>query len=274
MNTRSVLLSTALCLSPLAAFGGSSGSLGNLTTLAQADLRSGSHDDRAWVQLGCRDVSLSMERDVIDVGRREGGFTAIQLKASGNDVEMLELKIIYSNGDPDEIPVRSVVRAGSQVGPFDLNGRERSIDRVELRYKTMPNFRGQAQICVEGLKGERRAEEKRRAEEVHERWIELACHNVNFSVDHDEINVGGVARRFTALRLRASGNDVEMLDLKVVYASDDIPVRSVIRSGSETGPLNLTGKEQRIDRIELYYKTTPNFPGEARICVEGLQGER
>jgi hypothetical protein len=266
MSMRSVLLLTALCLSPVSALAGVSGAPGNLITLAQADAR---HDGgQQWVRLGCRPVNFSVDHDVINVGGHQGGFTAIQLKASGNDVELLDLKVIYTNGDPDDIPVGSVLHAGFEIGPLDLKGRERSIDRVELLYKTTPNSRGDAQICVEGLQGERQAEEPR------QRWVQLGCRNVNFSVDHDEINVGDREERFTALRLKASGNDVEMLDLKVIYASDDIPMRSVIRAGRETDPLNLTDKERRIDRVELLYKTVPNFRGEAQICVEGLEGER
>jgi len=38
-----------------------------------------------------------------------------------------------------------------QVWPLDLRGWERSIDRVDMVYRTVPNFKGQATVCVEGL---------------------------------------------------------------------------------------------------------------------------
>jgi hypothetical protein len=41
MNTRSVLLSAALCLSPLSSLAGDSGTPNNLITLAQAEIRIG-----------------------------------------------------------------------------------------------------------------------------------------------------------------------------------------------------------------------------------------
>jgi hypothetical protein len=105
-----------------------------------------------WVQLGCKQVNLfGQERDSINVGRREGKFKAIRLLARGNDVEMVDLKVIYANGEPDDIPVRQWLRQGTQTRPLDLRGRERAIRRIDMVYRTKLNFRGQATVCAEGL---------------------------------------------------------------------------------------------------------------------------
>lgn len=105
-----------------------------------------------WEELGCQQVSfIGKDRDVIKVGRREGRFKAIRLHAKGNDVEVLDLKVIYANGAPDDIQVRSNIRQGSQTRPLDLRGRDRAIDRVEMTYKAKLNFKGIATVCVEGL---------------------------------------------------------------------------------------------------------------------------
>ena len=85
------------------------------------------------------------------MGRREGRFKAIRLAARGNDVEMLDLKVVYANGEPDDIPVRSLIRQGSQTRPLDLRGRERAIQQIDMTYRSRPNFRGQATVCAEGL---------------------------------------------------------------------------------------------------------------------------
>jgi hypothetical protein len=128
--------------------------VGLLTTHALAQRRD-RDDDRTggkWVELGCQQVSfIGKDRDTVRVGRREGRFKAIRLKARGNDVEMLDLKVIYANGEPDDIPVRSHIRAGVETRALDLKGRERAIDRIEMVYRSRPNFRGQATVCVEGL---------------------------------------------------------------------------------------------------------------------------
>ena len=36
------------------------------------------------MQLGCRDVDLNIDRDVVRVDRRDGRFSAIRLRAIGN----------------------------------------------------------------------------------------------------------------------------------------------------------------------------------------------
>jgi hypothetical protein len=85
------------------------------------------------------------------VGRREGRFKAIRLYVRGADVEILDLRVIYANGEPDDIRVRHFLRQGDRTQRLDLRGRERSIDRVDMVYRTIPNFKGLATVCVEGL---------------------------------------------------------------------------------------------------------------------------
>jgi hypothetical protein len=109
------------------------------------------HGDH-WDQLGCQKVGFLVDRDVIRVGRHEGKFKAIRLDVSGNDVFINDLKVVYGNGAPDDIPVRSEIRQGRQSGPLDLRGHgERAIDRIELTYRAKPNFKGSATVCVSGL---------------------------------------------------------------------------------------------------------------------------
>jgi hypothetical protein len=89
-------------------------------------------NDSKWERLGCEEVGRRTDRDVIKVGRREGRFEAIRLTASGNDVRVEDLKVVYANGRPDDIRVRSELREGSETRPLDLQGRDRAIDRIEL----------------------------------------------------------------------------------------------------------------------------------------------
>ena len=73
-----------------------------------------------WVRLGCQSVGFTVDRDVIRVGRREGRFKAIRLTASGNRVHMISLRVVYANGEPDDIPVRSELRPGVPTRALDL----------------------------------------------------------------------------------------------------------------------------------------------------------
>jgi hypothetical protein len=123
---------------------------------AQRDRDRGDRDrdrgERRWVELGCKDVAfLGSDRDSIRVGRREGRFKAIRLEARGNDVEMLDLKVVYAGGDVDDIRVRSLIRQGTRTRPLDLQGRQRAIERIDMIYQKRLNFRGKATVCVEAL---------------------------------------------------------------------------------------------------------------------------
>ena len=236
--------------------------------------------DDHWEQLGCERVSNRPDYDEIRVGRREGRYKAIRLEARGNSISVLDLKVIYANGDPDDIPVRSEINEGDRTRPLDLRGRERAIDRIQIISKK--DFkgpgRGRAEVCVYGLqnddrdggdRSDRGGGGDRRAD-----WVELGCQSVGLFGDRDVIRVGRREGRFKAIKLNVSGNSVYMMDLKVVYANgapDDIPVRSQIREGGETRPLDLRGYDRSIDRVEMIYRAKPNFRGKARVCVSGLQ---
>jgi hypothetical protein len=108
--------------------------------------------DRDWVELGCQKVSFRADRDTIRVGRREGRFTAIRLFARGGDVEMLDLKVIYAGGEPDDIRVRHILERGERTRPLDLRGRDRAIGSIDMVYRALPNRRDrEPTVCVEGL---------------------------------------------------------------------------------------------------------------------------
>jgi hypothetical protein len=248
-------------------------------TSAQAQGRRGGDRDGDWERLGCEEVGRGADWDIIRVGRREGRFKAIRLEAQGNSVSILDLKVVYANGAPDDIRVRTEINEGDSTRPLDLRGRERSIDRIEIVSKK--DFRGpgrgRARVCVFGLADNDRRGDDRRGDRDGDRgarWEELGCQSVGLLGDRDAIRVGRREGRFKAIRLNVSGNDVHILDLKVVYANgdpDDIQVRSDIRQGGQTRPLDLRGRERSIDRIEMIYRAKPNFKGRARVCAEGLQ---
>ncbi len=103
--------------------------------------------------LGSQRVGFKVDRDVLRVGRKEGRFRRIALRALDNDIEILDLKVYYGRGGPpDDIQVRRVLRAGQRSEPIDLRGDEpRVIDRIEFVYRARPNFRGAATLEVYGV---------------------------------------------------------------------------------------------------------------------------
>jgi hypothetical protein len=109
-----------------------------------------------WEELGCVRVRRHADSDYIDVGRQEGRFSAIVLRASGADIAIDELVVVYGNGDPDRLRVRSVLGEGMETRAIDLEGYERFIDHIELTTQRDWDGWGRrpARLCVYGLRYE------------------------------------------------------------------------------------------------------------------------
>ena len=116
--------------------------------VTEADARHGGK--RNWELLGSAKVGFIADKDVIQVGRQDGDFSKIKLVVKGNEVEFVDVKIVYGNGQPDDIPVRNKIRAGGETSAIDLKGGDRVIRRVEMVYRSRPSFKGQATVELWG----------------------------------------------------------------------------------------------------------------------------
>ncbi len=217
-----------------------------------------------WQLLGEKKVGRRTDRDVITVGRKEGRFEKIALEVKDNDVEILDLKVFFLHGPPQDVQVRERIREGGRTRPIDLVGGDRVIDRIELVYRT--RGRGErATVAVYGLEGRG---------PPRAQWEELGCQKVGFGADKDVIKVGRREGRFSAIRLRVERSDVLLLSLRVIYEHgppDDFDVKNHLRAGSETRPLDLRGERRAIKQVELVYSTIPSLKGAARLCVDARQ---
>lgn len=244
--------------------------------------------NRDWVLLGEQTVGFRVDRDVINIGQseewfRDRSFRSLRFDAERNDVYLMSVRLVYLNGYSEDFRIDRLIPRGGQL-PLGLGGERSYLKQIEMTYRSRPDFGGQAIVKVFG-------EPTRRAEEPSvpprppgrgDNWAQLGCQEVSlFGRDRDSIRVGRPGR-FTAIRLNVRGADVEMLDLKVIYANgdpDDIPVRNFIRVGERTRPLDLKGRGRSIDRIEMVYRSktdpvdivTSQRINRATVCVEGLQ---
>ena len=236
--------------------------------------------EREWVLLGEKSVGFGIDRDIVRINQSEEwyrtrSFRRLHLVADRSDVYMVSIRLVYLNGFGEEFRVDQLIKDGEDM-PIDLRGDRSFIKQIEMTYRSRPNFRGEALMRVYGepvrMPGPGPMPGPGSGPQA---WVDLGCQKVSlFGKDKDSLEVGPREGRFKAIRLHVRGADVNMLDLKVVYGSgkvDDIPVRSVIRQGERTGPLDLKGFDRRIARVDMTYRTIPNFKGQATVCVEGLQ---
>jgi hypothetical protein len=87
-------------------------------------------------------------------------------------------------------------------------------------------------------------------------WVMLGTAHVDGSVDHDNIKVGKGEGPFREIQLRVRDGGIEFQRVIVHYgngASDEIPVRQVIRAGGQTRAIDLRGERRNIKSLELFY---------------------
>ena len=259
-----------------------------LATDAMAQRRDRGDRDREWVLLGEQSVGFRVDRDIIRIGQsedwyRDRAFRRLHLVAEGNDIHLIAVRLVYFNGFGEDYRVDRLIRPGEDQA-IELRGDRSFVRQIELTYRSRPGFGGRAVMKVYGEPSRRGGPPGGPPPIISgpgpgpgggADWTELGCKQVSlFGRDRDAVDVGRREGRFKAIRLHVRGADVEMLDLRVIYANgqpDDIPVRRVIRQGDRTQPLDLRGRERSIQRVEMVYRTIPNFKGLARVCVEGLQ---
>lgn len=259
-----------------------------LTALATDAMAQRRDRDREWVLLGEQSVGFRVDRDIIRIGQSEDwykdrAFRRLHLIAEGNDIHLIGVRLVYFNGFGEDYRVDRLIRPGEDQA-IELRGDRSFVRQIELTYRSRPGFGGRAVMKVYGEPSRRGGPPGGPPPIISgpgpgpgggADWTELGCKQVSlFGRDRDAIDVGRREGRFKAIRLHVRGADVEMLDLRVIYANgqpDDLPVRRVIRQGDRTAPLDLRGFERSIQRVEMVYRTIPNFKGLARVCVEGLQ---
>lgn len=105
---------------------------------------------RNWELLGTQKVGFLVDRDVIQVGRQDGDFSKIKIAVRDNEVEFVDVNVVYGNGQKDHIQIRNHIHAGGETRAIDLKGGDRFIKRVEFVYKSKPSFRGQATVELWG----------------------------------------------------------------------------------------------------------------------------
>ncbi|MFN0217692.1 MAG: DUF2541 domain-containing protein [Hyphomicrobium sp.] len=110
--------------------------------------------NQGWVLLGAQTADfVGFDKDIIQIGRNEGGFRKLRVTVRERAITLNELKIIYAGGEDETLSIRQRVDAGTTFGPVDLQreGR-RGIDRIEAKYRSRifdTSARGRGSAIVE-----------------------------------------------------------------------------------------------------------------------------
>jgi hypothetical protein len=203
-----------------------------------------------WQLLGRRRVGADAERDVIEVGVREGVFDAIRIEVQEGEVEIYNLRIVFGNGLSWSPETRVPIDEGSRGRVIDLPGEARIIRRVEFWYRSQ-HRRGDATVAVYGRQFHPRGDE---AAEVG--WDQVGAQQVDVHGEHDVIRAGGTVR-YRRIRVVVEGGDLEMSDLKIVFNNGEAfspPGRLYLREPTRSREIDLPGAGRIIRRIDFSYR--------------------
>lgn len=230
-----------------------------------------------WELLGSRRVSFAAERDVIQVGVREGLFSAIKIEVAGGHLEMYNIRLTFGNGDTWSPNTRVTFREGSWSRTIDLPGPARVIRKIEFWYRSRLR-RGQATVRVFGRPAAATVTAGPAAPlnptpspgpvRAPAGWDHLGMRQVDFRSDHDAVVAAGQGA-FRSIRIDVEGGDLEMFNVKVTFGNGETfspATRLYFRAGSRSRIIDLPGDVRVIRRVDFFYRSVL-FGGEGRATV-------
>lgn len=87
-----------------------------------------------WEVLGSRLVNDRLERDVIPVSSTRGDFKALLFRVKGASVDFRKVKVVFGNGQEQDIELRNTIQNGSSSRVIDLAGKDRIIKEIIFWY--------------------------------------------------------------------------------------------------------------------------------------------
>lgn len=103
-----------------------------------------------WEKLGSRVVDYHLDKDVIPVGARKGGFTKLKISVTGGAVNMHKMVITYQNGTTEDIALKHNFGPKSTSRVIDIRGGKRLIQKITFFYDTKNLSPGKAVVHVFG----------------------------------------------------------------------------------------------------------------------------
>lgn len=225
-----------------------------------------------WELLGTRAADFRADHDVITVTGAEGRFTRIKLEVRGNGIELRDLKVVFGDGDVQDIRVRRHLAPGQSTRVIELAGEPRVVRKVTFWYRSQPRPRGRAMVRLMGRKAVIQNVDASAGADVAagDGWRSIGSRSVGLRGDHDVIPVTTAEGSFDRIRLRVAKNGVQIRRLVVHFGNgrtQEIALTKYIAPGQSTRAVDLLGDERVINRIELWYRARPPRSGQARIIV-------
>ncbi|MCC6575552.1 MAG: hypothetical protein IT462_17370 [Planctomycetes bacterium] len=232
-----------------------------------------------WDFLGSRSASFSSERDTIEVGAREGYFRAIQIEVEDGDLEMYQVKVIFTDNQSYSPRVTLNFREDTRTGSIDLPGDARRIREVQFKYRSSNVRSGMATVNLYGRPGVPPAAPPREVlppvQARYRGWDHLGSRTADFRNDKDTITVGAREGYFSAIKIEVEDADLELFNIKITFGdgkSHSPNTRYDFDKNTRSRDIDLPGDARIISKVEFHYKTDRRGSGKAIVNLYGKPG--
>ncbi len=251
---------TAAASSSTTPSGAATGNVSASTTPSSATTaRPGAAVDSGEVLFGTQAVGFAVDRDTIRVGAEVGKFDKIRMRVLDNDIFINSIKVIYSNGESQELAYNADAKKDTRTKWFDLKG-DRFIKEIQLVYRAKPNFRGQAYVEVYGQYAEGWLGPQGEGKKYNAGFVLLGGQTAGFTIDrNDTIKVGKNEGGFKRIEVRVRDHAITLFEVRVVYGNGEVDIipanRTKVEAGGRFGPIDLKGGTRIVQEIRPTYRT-------------------
>ena len=216
-------------------------------------------DNVGEVLFGTQQVGFGVDRDIIRVGAEIGKFDKIALRVLDNDIFINSLKVVYANGETEDLAVNADIKKNTRTRWLALKG-DRFIKEIQLLYRTRTNFKGQAYIEVLGQYADGWVGPQGEGRKFNQGFILLGGQSAGFTIDrNDVVRVGRNDGGFRKLQVRVRDQAITLFEVRVVYGNGEVDIipanRTKVDAGSTYGPIDLKGGQRIITEIRPTYRT-------------------
>lgn len=211
------------------------------------------------VLFGTQTVGFGVDRDVIPVGADIGKFDKIRMRVLDNDIFIRSMKVVYANGESEELAYNADVKKDSRTRWLNLKG-DRFIKEIQLLYNSRPNFKGRAYVEVYGQYAEGWLGPQGEGRKFNQGFVLLGAQTAGFTIDrNDRIEVGRNEGGFRKIRVNVKDQAITLFEVRVVYGNGEVDIipanRTRVDAGGTYGPIDLKGGSRVITEIRPTYRT-------------------
>ena len=218
------------------------------------------------VLLGSTYLMNRNDQDFIQISPNVGcGMTALQIGVQGDSATIYDLKVVFGNGQFQDISVRSQFANGSYSAWKDLNGTTRCISGIYIYGKSNQRTPQQTKVNFYGLK-------QVVAPAPHAKL--LGSTYLMNTRDADLITLPQAVCGLTKFKIVIKNDAARIETLKVQFGNgqvEDFHVRRYFPINSSSAWMDLIGNTRCIKKIYIVGKSSSMRPQQTKVEFWGLQ---